>query len=98
MFSDVQPPALSWNAPTRTEPAGRNRKRIVYAKNGSVASHASDGRLRPDSMSGRSACGAASVAMLGPDLRRPLRRDLLRCRGLLRDARELHLRVERGWR
>ena len=36
---------------------------IAYAKNGSVASQASERRLRPDVMSGRSACGAASVAI-----------------------------------
>jgi hypothetical protein len=46
-----------------TEPAGRNRKRIVYAKNGSVGSHASERRLRPDLMPGRSASGAASAVM-----------------------------------
>ena len=47
----------------RTAPAGRNKKRSVYAKNGSVAIHARERRLRPDVVSGRSASGAASVAM-----------------------------------
>ena len=35
----------------------------MYAKNGSVASHAREGRRRPDTVSGRSAPGAASTAM-----------------------------------
>jgi hypothetical protein len=35
----------------------------VYAKNGSVAIHARERRLRPDVVSGRSASGAASVVM-----------------------------------
>jgi hypothetical protein len=47
----------------RTEPAGRNRKRIVYAKNGSVAAHANERRIRPDATSGRSAWGGASAEM-----------------------------------
>ena len=47
--------ALSWNAPTRTAPAGTNRNAIAYAKKGSVPSQARDRRLRPDTMSGRSA-------------------------------------------
>jgi hypothetical protein len=38
----------------------------VYAKNGRVATHASDRRFRPDAMSGRSACDAASVEMPYP--------------------------------
>jgi hypothetical protein len=46
---------LSWNAPTITDAAGRNKNAIVYAKNGRVATHASDRRLRPDARSGRSA-------------------------------------------
>jgi hypothetical protein len=49
----------------RTAPAGRNRKSSVYAKNGSVAIHAIERRLRPDLVSGRSASGATSVAMGG---------------------------------
>jgi hypothetical protein len=57
---------LPLNAPSRTDPAGRNRKRIVYAKNGTVAIHASEKRLRPDLTSGRSASGAASAAMAQP--------------------------------
>jgi len=57
-----QPPCAPLNAPSRTDPAGRKRKRSAYAKNGSVPSHASERRLRPDAMSGRSAPGAASVA------------------------------------
>ena len=35
----------------------------MYAKNGSVPSHASERRLRPDLTSGRSASGATSVVM-----------------------------------
>ena len=35
----------------------------MYAKNGSVPSHARERRLRPDAMSDRSASGAASTAM-----------------------------------
>jgi hypothetical protein len=42
-----------------TETAGRNRNRIVYAKNGSVPIQARESRLRPDVVSGRSASGAA---------------------------------------
>jgi hypothetical protein len=61
-LSTVQPCGVAWNAPTRTEPAGRKRKRAVYAKNGSVATHASETRLRPDATSGRRAV-AASVEM-----------------------------------
>ncbi len=37
----------------------------MYAKNGSVPTHARERRLRPDSASGRSASGATSVAMAG---------------------------------
>ena len=47
----------------RTAPAGRKRKSSVYAKNGTVAIHARERRLRPDLVSGRSASGAASVVM-----------------------------------
>ena len=36
----------------------------MYAKNGSVATHASGRRLRPDAVSGRSASDAASLAMV----------------------------------
>ena len=61
MFENVAWSALSWKAPTSTDAAGRKRNAIVYAKKGSVATHASDRRLRPDARSGRSACGAASV-------------------------------------
>ena len=63
MLWNVQPPSFALNAPEMTSPAGKNRKRSVYAKNGIVASHASERRLRPDRMPGRSASGAASVAM-----------------------------------
>jgi hypothetical protein len=63
MLSSVQLPALVLNAPMRIAPAGRNRKAIVYAKNGSVPIHASERRLRPDLMSGRSASDAASAAI-----------------------------------
>jgi hypothetical protein len=38
-----------------TAPAGMKRNATVYAKNGSVASHARLGLLRPDAMSGRRA-------------------------------------------
>ncbi len=62
-FSNVHPPPFALKAPSRTSPAGRNRNRTVYAKNGSVPSHASERRLRPDLTSGRSAPVAASVAM-----------------------------------
>ncbi len=55
MLANVAWFALSWKAPTITEPAGTNRNAITYAKNGSVASHPSDRRLRPDETSGRSA-------------------------------------------
>ena len=47
----------------RTAPAGRKRKRSVYAKNGSVAIHARERRLRPDLVSGRSASGGALLVM-----------------------------------
>jgi hypothetical protein len=40
------------------------RKRIVYAKKGSVTTHASERRLRPDLESGRSTSVAASLAMV----------------------------------
>ena len=63
MLSSVQLPALVLNAPMRIAPAGRNRKAIVYAKNGSVPIHANEGRLRPDLMSGRRASDAASAAI-----------------------------------
>src|SRR5581483_6806080 len=82
----------------RTEPAGRNMKRSVYAKNGSVSTHASGRRLRPDATSGRSASGAAWAVMLRPDLRRPLRRDRRLGSRLLSQACELRLRVERSRR
>jgi hypothetical protein len=61
-FSSVQLPLLLFRPPTRISPAGMNRKRIVYAKNGSVAIQASERRLRPDRASGRSASDATSVA------------------------------------
>src|SRR6478736_6361123 len=95
---NVQASELSWKAPTSTPPAGRMRNRNAYAKNGSVATQASEGRLRPDAVSGRSACCATSVAMLGPYGRRPLLRDELLGSRLLADARELDLRVDRGRR
>src|SRR3954452_3521989 len=57
---------LSSNAPTITDAAGTNRNAIVYAKNGRGATHASERRLRPDTRSGRRACGAASVEMPYP--------------------------------
>src|SRR3954451_24943743 len=60
-LSSVHPPAGDWNAPASTEPAGAKRKRIVYAKKGSVASHAKERRLRPDETSGRSASDAALI-------------------------------------
>jgi hypothetical protein len=63
MFENVQPPSMSLKAPTRTSPAGRNRKRIVYAKNGSVAIHANERRLRPARPAGRSASATAFVVM-----------------------------------
>src|SRR5581483_2362489 len=65
-FDEVTWFALFWNAPTSTEPAGRNRNAMTYAKNGSVTSHAIGSRLRPDARSGRSASGAACVAMPYP--------------------------------
>jgi hypothetical protein len=46
-----------------TDAAGTNRNAIVYAKNGSVATHARDRRLRPDARSGRRASDAEVVAM-----------------------------------
>ena len=64
-FVNVQPFVLPSNAPTRIAPAGRKRNAIVYAKKGSVASHAGEKRLRPDVLSGRSASDAASVVMAG---------------------------------
>ena len=63
MFENVYPRVAPWKAPISTEPAGRNMKRSVYAKNGSVTIHASGRRLRPDKTSGRSASGATWVAM-----------------------------------
>ena len=96
MFSSVHPPDWPSKAPTRTEAAGRKRKRIVYAKNGIVPTHASERRLRPDATSGRSAPDAASVAMITRDLRGPLLCDQRLRGGLLPQARELHLRVDRG--
>src|SRR2546423_12239697 len=96
MFENVAWSALSWNAPSMTAPAGTNRNAIVYAKNGRVATQAREKRFRPDTMSGRSASGAACAAIGAlPDLRRPLGRDLRLRIGLLREARELHLRVDR---
>src|SRR5579872_472403 len=95
IFANVQPPVLLSNAPVSTLPAGRNRKRNVYAKNGSVTIHARGRRLRPDITPGRRASGAASTAMvLGPDLRRPLRRDERLGPRLLARRGELHLRVD----
>jgi len=38
----------------------------VYAKNGSVTTHASGRRLRPDATSGRSASGAAWAVIYDP--------------------------------
>src|SRR5579884_3193640 len=94
-FATVQPPCTPLNDPSSTSPAGMKRKSRAYAKNGSVPSHASGRRLRPAPIAGRSASGAASVAVLGPHLRRPLAGDeRLRLR-LLVVRCELDLRVER---
>jgi hypothetical protein len=65
MFAIVQPDVVPSNAPRRIAPAGRNRKAIVYAKNGTVASQAQVKRLRPDRVSGRRPAVAASDAMAG---------------------------------
>src|SRR5664279_1414774 len=46
-----------------TDAAGRNRKSSAYAKNGTVATHAKERRLRPDRTSGRIASGATPTAM-----------------------------------
>jgi hypothetical protein len=62
-FDVVQPPFGFSNAPISTEPAGTNKNAIVYPKNGSVGSHASGRRLRPDARSGRRASDAEVVAM-----------------------------------
>src|SRR2546430_11171188 len=95
-WSSVAPPCALLNAPTMTSPAGTNRKARAYAKNGSVPSHASGRRLRPDTMSGRRAPGASvCVASDRPTSdRRPFGRDLRLRSRLLRGGRELDLRVE----
>src|SRR5579864_4621966 len=99
MFDVVQLPCALLNAPTSTSPAGRNRKSIVYAKNGSVPIQASERRLRPVARPGRSASGTTSDEMgLRPHLRRPVGCDQVLRRGLLRVRRELDLRVESGGR
>jgi hypothetical protein len=64
-FASVQPPVFPSKAPRRIAPAGRKRKRMVYRKNGTVASQAHVKRLRPDRVSGRRPAVAASVAMVG---------------------------------
>src|ERR1700737_2570661 len=63
-FAIVQPPWTPLNAPTITLPAGRNRNRKTYAKNGTVTIHARLRRLRPDLAAGRSASRATSTAMV----------------------------------
>src|SRR4051794_26410635 len=73
-------------------------KRSVYAKNGSVTTHAGGRRLRPDATPGRSASGTASIEMLRPDLAGPLGCDLRLGSRLLSEARELRLGVERSGR
>src|SRR5581483_4233868 len=96
MFDIVQPCVEPLNAPTSTSPAGRNRKRIVYAKNGSVPIQASESRLRPDATSGRSDSDTAWDAIgLRPHLGRPFLLDHCVRRGLLAVRRELDLRVQR---
>src|SRR3954468_16496734 len=94
-FAIVQPDSLPSNAPRRIEPAGRNRNAIVYAKKGTVATHAQEKRLRPDAASGRRPSDTASAAMALAYLRRPVAGDLLARLRLLADARELRLRIER---
>ena len=46
MLENVAWFALSWNAPTRTDPAGTNRNAAAYAKKVNVPTHAMEGRLR----------------------------------------------------
>src|SRR5690349_2830762 len=60
----VQPPSFDLNAPSSTDPAGRNRNATAYAKNGTVGSQTREKRLRPDETSGRSASDTAFVAMV----------------------------------
>src|SRR3954447_20118370 len=87
------------NAPRMIAPAGRNRNATVYAKKGSVGSHASESRFRPDLTSGRSASDATFVAIgLGTDPAGPPGRDERLGLRLLAGARELDLRIERPGR
>jgi hypothetical protein len=63
MLSSVQLSSFDLNAPARTSPAGRKRKSVMYAKNGTVTIQASGKRLRPVRIPGRSASDAACVAI-----------------------------------